>query len=366
MENRKHLIVKKYLKEHSLVESNIISFNNFLEKRMQEIVNEISETIDKEDFEITLGKIAVGKPRVIEADGSSSLITPSEARMRNLTYAAPVTLEITVKKDDQVDSEIVEIGKIPIMVKSKACNSNGMSRDELIKSYHDPLDPGGYFIIRGNERVMVMAEDLAENQPFIESDSRRGLSLKLFSLKGTYRIPVLISESKEGIFEVSFSKLKDIPAVIILKALGMTRESDIQKYIGKETDSVIVNLYDFVNVATKEDAMMYISERANLQGTKKEILDRVRQRIDSYLFPHIGQKKEDRMKKAVTLCKLIKQFLIAKENPNLRTDKDHYANKRVRLSGDLLATLFRVNLGILIRDTKILFKKALKEENSSQ
>ena len=360
MENRKHLIVKKYLKEHSLVESNVISFNNFLEKRMQEIVNEISETIDKEDFEITLGKIAVGKPRVIEADGSSSLITPSEARMRNLTYAAPVTLEITVKKDDQVDSEIVEIGKIPIMVKSKACNSNGMSRDELIKSYHDPLDPGGYFIIRGNERVMVMAEDLAENQPFIESDSRRGLSLKLFSLKGTYRIPVLISESKEGIFEVSFSKLKDIPAVIILKALGMTRESDIQKYLGKETDSVIVNLYEFVNVATKEDAMMYISEKANLQGTKKEILDRVRQRIDSYLFPHIGQKKEDRMKKAVTLCKLIKQFLIAKENPSLRTDKDHYANKRVRLSGDLLATLFRVNLGILIRDIQYSLQKATK------
>jgi len=360
MENRKHLIVKKYLKEHSLVESNVISFNNFLEKRMQEIVNEISETIDNEDFEITLGKIGVGKPRVIEADGSSSLITPSEARMRSLTYAAPVTLEITVKKDDQVDSEVVEIGKIPIMVKSKACNSNGMTREELIKSYHDPLDPGGYFIIKGNERVMVMAEDLAENQPFIESDSRKGLSLKLFSLKGTYRIPVLISESKEGIFEVSFSKLKDIPAVIILKALGMTRESDIQKYIGKETDSVIVNLYEFVNVATKEDAMMYISEKANLQGTKKEILDRVRQRIDSYLFPHIGQKKEDRMKKAVTLCKLMKQFLIAKENPSLRTDKDHYANKRVRLSGDLLATLFRVNLGILIRDIQYSLQKATK------
>ena len=140
----------------------------------------------------------------------------------------------------------------------------------------------------------------------------------------------------------------------------MTRESDIQKYLGKETDSVIVNLYEFVNVATKEDAMMYISEKANLQGTKKEILDRVRQRIDSYLFPHIGQKKEDRMKKAVTLCKLIKQFLIAKENPSLRTDKDHYANKRVRLSGDLLATLFRVNLGILIRDIQYSLQKATK------
>jgi DNA-directed RNA polymerase subunit B len=360
MKNDKHIVVKRYLEDHSLVESNIISFNNFLEKRMQEIVDEISESINTEDFEINLGKINIGKPKVIEADGSSSLITPAEAKMRNLTYAAPVTLELTVKKDDQVDSETVEIGKIPVLVKSKACNTHDMSKEELVETYHDPLDPGGYFIIKGNERVMVMAEDLAENQPFIETNSKGVLNLKLFSLKGTYRIPVTVSENKEGILGVSFSKFKDIPAVVILKALGMTKESDIQKYIGKETDSVIVNLYEFVNLATREDAMMYISEKANLQGTKKEIFDRVKQRIDSYLFPHIGTSKEDRMKKAVTLCKLMKQFLLAKENPSLRTNKDHYANKRVRLSGDLLATLFRVNLGILIRDIQYSIQKATK------
>src|SRR3990172_1603976 len=362
MKAEKHIIVKRYLEEHSLVESNIISFNNFIEKRMQEIVNEIAETINNEDFEITLGKISVGQPKVIEADGSSSLITPHEAKLRSLTYAAPVTLELTVKKDDQVDSETVEIGKIPIMVRSKACNTNGMTKEQLIETYHDPLDPGGYFIIKGNERVMVMAEDLAENQPFIEDNSKGELTLKLFSSKGTYRIPVLISENKEGLIDVSFSKFKDVPAVVILKALGMTKEADIARYIGKETDSVIVNLYEFANIATKEDAMMHISEKTNLQGTKKEILDRVKQRIDSYLFPHIGQKKEDRMKKAVTLCKLIKQFLIAKENPKLRTDKDHYANKRVRLSGDLLATLFRVNLGILIRDIQYSLQKSAKRK----
>jgi DNA-directed RNA polymerase subunit B len=209
---------------------------------------------------------------------------------------------------------------------------------------------------------MVMAEDLAENQPFIETNSKDELTLKLFSSKGTYRIPVLISESKEGTIEVSFSKFKDIPAMVILKTLGLIKESDIAKYIGKETDSVIVNLYEFANIATKEDAMLYISEKTNLQGTKKEILDRVKQRIDSYLFPHISQKKEDRLKKAITLCKLIKQFLIAKENPKLRTDKDHYANKRVRLSGDLLATLFRVNLGILIRDIQYSLQKSAKRK----
>ena len=362
MKDNKHIVVKRNLEHHSLVESNIISFNEFIEHRMQEIVDEISETINKEDFEIILGQVRVGKPRIIEADGSSSLIMPYEARLRNATYSAPITLEITVKKDNQVDSEIVEIGKIPIMVKSKACNTYGMSKDDLIKNYDDPLDTGGYFIINGNERVMIMAEDLAENQPFLEENKRGELRLRLFSSRGTYRIPTTISENKEGIFEVSFSRFKSLPVILVLKTLGLTKESDIAKYIGKETDSIIVNLYEFVNIENKEDAMMHIAEKTSLQGTKKEILDRVKQRIDSYLFPHIGQKKEDRLKKAVTLCKLIKQFLTAKENPELRTDKDHYANKRVRLSGDLLANLFRVNLGILIRDVQYSLQKSTKRK----
>jgi len=365
VDKNKHIVVKKFLQEHSLVESNITSFNNFITKRLQEIVDEVNDSINNDDFEIQLGKIEVGVPVVIEADGSSSNITPAEARLRNLTYAAPITLEISVKKEDQTDSQVVEIGKIPIMVKSKVCNTYGMSKEELIQNYNDPIDPGGYFIINGNERVLVMAEDLAENQVFIESKTKGAteeLSLRLFSLKGTYRIPVSITESKDGLIEFSFSRFKNIPSIIILKALGLIKESEISKLIGKETDSVIVNLYEFVNIGTPEDAMMFIAEKTSLQGTKKEILDRVKQRIDSYLLPHIGLKKEDRLKKAVTLCKLIKQFLIAKENPELRTDKDHYANKRVRLSGDLLASLFRVNLGILIRDMLYSLQKSSKRK----
>ena len=217
----KHLVVKKYLEDHSLVESNIISFNNFIEKRMQEIVREISETINNEEFEITLGKIKVGRPNVIESDGSSSQIMPYESRLRNLTYSAPVSLEITIKKDGQIDSDDVEIGRIPIMVGSKPCNTHGMSKEELVKNYNDPLDPGGYFMINGNERVMIMSEDLAENQPFIEDNSKGNLHLRLFSSKGTYRIPTTISENKEGIFEVSFSRFRDLPAVVLLKTLGI-------------------------------------------------------------------------------------------------------------------------------------------------
>ncbi len=354
----KHLIVKKYLQEHSLVESNILSFNNFIEERMQQVVNELNENLPTEDTEIKLGRIRVEKPNVIEADGSVSHITPTEARLRSLTYSAPIFLEISVRQGQQTESHDVEIGRIPVMVKSKICNIYGMSKEEMEEALIDPLDPGGYFIINGNERVMVLSEDLAANQAFIEKKDK--VSLRLFSRRGAYRIPISISETSEGIIQVSFSRFRDIPSVVLLKALGMLKEAEIAKYIGKETDSLIVNLYEFSEIASAEEAMMFMAEKSALQGTKKEILDRVKQRIDNYFMPHIGTKRENRMEKAITLCKFIKQFLIAKEKPEVVTDKDHYANKRIKLSGDLLADLFRVNLNILVRDIQYSLTKTIK------
>ncbi len=358
-----HILIKKYLEQHSLVESNIVSFNNFINHRMQEIIEELNESMaTDEDIEIKLGKIKVGRPIIVEADGSTHSIMPAEARIRGLTYSAPISVEITVKQQGQIESHNVEIGKIPVIVKSEACNLAHMSKEELISNYIDPLEPGGYFIINGNERVIVMAEDLAENQPFIEKAKNRDVMLRLFSKRGSYRIPISITDTNEGIIEVSFSRFKNLPIIVMLKALGLTKESDIAKYIGKENDSLIVNLYEFVDIQTDKQAMMAIAERTSLQGTEKEILERVMQRIDSYFLPHIGLRKEDRIEKAITLCKFIKQFFIAKENPSSLTDKDHYANKRVRMSGDLLADLFRVNLNILLRDIQHSLQKIQKRK----
>jgi len=94
----KHLLVKKYLEQHSLVESNILSFNDFIQNKMQQIVSEINETLSKnEDIDIKIGKIRIEKPNIIEADGSTTQVTPGVARLRNLTYAAPVFVELRVK-----------------------------------------------------------------------------------------------------------------------------------------------------------------------------------------------------------------------------------------------------------------------------
>ncbi|MDD2444681.1 MAG: DNA-directed RNA polymerase subunit B'' [Candidatus Nanoarchaeia archaeon] len=357
-----HTLVKEYFKNHSLVESNLLSFNDFIDRRMQKIVNELSDSLPTEDFEIKLGKIKVEKPNIIESDGSVKLITPAEARLRNLTYSAPIYLDMNINFAGQTESATVQLGRIPVLVKSNVCNLHGLSEEELLENYIDPKDTGGYFLINGNERVMIMAEDLASNQTFIEfHKAKHRLMLRLFSQRGSYKIPMSLVENADGILEISFSRFRDIPAIILLKALGLTSDAEISQLIGKETDSLIVNLYEHANISNQNEALMWIAEKNALQGTTKEILDRVKQRIDFYFLPHIGLDKDARLEKARTLCKFIKQFYIAKEKPqDAITDKDHYANKRVRLSGDLLADLFRVNMNILLREIQHTLQKTVK------
>ena len=346
-----HTLVKKFLSEHSLVESNILSFNDFIDRRIQTIVEEVNKNLPTEDVKVELGKIRVGKPDMIEADGSKHPLLPAEARLRNLTYSAPVYLEVSIRKDNESDHNEVEIGRIPIMIKSKYCHIYNMKRDELIANHIDPADTGGYFMINGNERVLVLLEDLASNQPFINEDTKnkKKIMLRLFSQRGAYKIPTTINESAEGILEISFSRFKNIPLIPLIKSLGLIKDAEIATLVGKENDSFVVNLYEFTDIHGINDALNLISEKTSMLGTKKEVQEKLKTRIDSYLLPHIGITEENRMEKAVTLCKLMKQFFIAKEK-RVITDKDHYANKRVKLSGDLFSDLFRINLTMLMRD----------------
>ena len=357
MEEKRHVLVKKYLEQHSLIESNIISFNEFVDYRLQQIINTINEELSRDEVELWLGKISVGKPQITEADGSVRNIFPIEARLRKLTYSAPIFLEIGVGSKDYAT---VEIGKLPIMVKSKYCNLYGLSQEELIKNYEDPNDPGGYFIINGNERVLVMVEDLAQNHPFLE-ETPKGLTLRFFSTRGAYRIPITITQSSDGLVLVSFSRFKNIPAILLIKALGLTKDAEIASLIGKESDALIVNLYEFASVQDTESALMAIAEQMGIQGTKKEKIDRAKLRIDSTFLPHIGTKPENRKEKAFSLCKLLKYFLTAKEL-GIKSDKDHYANKRIRMSGDLLADLFRVNLTVFVRDLQHNLQKVIHKK----
>ena len=371
MANSYRSIIDGYFREHSFVESNIKSFNNFMEKGMQRIVNETSEIIptiipqEVENFKIKLGKIYCEKPQITEADGSKRDVYPMEARLRNLTYASPIFLEVSALIDDiQRESFTTEIGRIPIMLKSKYCHLSNLKKEELIEVGEDPDDFGGYFIINGNERVLIIVEDLCGNRLFVTKNATGPSKFtgKLFSERGSFRIPHTIEQMKDGIIYLSFTRFKRISIISVIKALGLTKDKEITDYITtdiKQYDDIFINLVDSIELKNEEEALEHLAKKIGIPNQKEEKYEKIREQLDKYLLPHLGITSKDRIIKAYNLCKMIRRFLIvSKEGHSI--DKDHYMNKRLKLSGDLLGELFRVNLRALVQDMLFNFQRLVK------
>ncbi len=365
------ILVQKFFEGTTLVESDIASFNNFIDVELQKIVdaNKIVEpTIiphNVEEFKIKFDKIWVTKPEITEADGSKRNVFPVEARLRRISYAAPCFIEVSAHINGvQRESFTTQIGSIPIMLKSKYCHLHKMSKEELAAHGEDPADLGGYFIINGTEKVLISVEDLAANKLLIDKESI-GVSEyvgKMFSEGASFKIPHTFEKLKDGIFYLTFTRVRRIPLIVIIKALGLTKDEDIMTFISKERqfDSVLVNLFEFADIKTDEDAMDYIAKKTGITQAKEIRIERMKEILDKYLLPHLGMNPKDRILKAYNLCKLIKRYILVSAGELPLDDKDHYANKRLKLSGDLLADLFTVNLKVLVNDLLYNFQRIVK------
>ncbi|MBI2129265.1 DNA-directed RNA polymerase subunit B'' [Candidatus Woesearchaeota archaeon] len=364
-------LINRYFSEQSFIDSDIESFDNFMEKELQVIIEEnklIEPTIipsNVEEYKIRLDKIWIEKPKITEADGSTNKIFPMEARLRNMTYAAPCFIEISSHINGvQRENFPTQIASIPVMLKSKFCNLHKLSKDELVEKGEDPNDPGGYFVINGTEKVIIKVEDLAANKLLVEEDEL-GVSEfvgKMFSEYGSYKIPHKLEHLKDGIFYLTFTRVKRVPLIIIMKALGLTKDEDIVKFVSQEKqyDPVLINLYEFVDIKTEEDAADYIAKKIGITQSKEIRLERMYEIIDKFFLPHLGTKREDRIYKAYNLCKMLKKFIQVSTGELSLDDKDHYSNKRLKLSGDSLADLFRVDLKVLISDLLYNFHRHVK------
>jgi len=362
--------MRKYFEENSIVASSINSFNRFIEKELQKIINEnrdIEPTIippNVEEFKIRLDKIWVTKPEITEADGSKRAIYPVEARLRKLSYSAPIFIEMSSHINGvQKESFKTQIGSMPIMLKSKFCHLHTLNEKELIEKGEDPDDSGGYFIINGTEKAIVNIEDLASNKFMVEKASL-GVSPfvgKIFSESGSYKIPHQIEKLKDGIFYLTFTRVKRIPLIVVIKALGMTKDEEIMKFIDMDDSSeIIINLYEQLDIKSDEEAIDYMSKKIGITQSRDIRLTRMSEILDKYLLPHLGIEKEDRVMKAYNLCKMLKKFILVANKTLPIDDKDHYGNKRIKLPGDLLADLFRVNLKVLIGDFLYNFQRIVK------
>jgi DNA-directed RNA polymerase subunit B len=324
--------------------------------------------------------IMVGRPVIKEANGATHDLYPMEARLRNLNYSAPIWLEFTVVEDGiEREAEKVHIGDLPVMIKSKKCNLHKdnieMDREPsleeldkfLVDQGEDLCDPGGYFIIGGTERALISLEDLAPNRVMVELNERYGTSLhvaKVFSQKEGYRALTLMEKKKDGVLVVSVPAASgQIPLIILMKALGMESDEQIFKAIVSDpqmANIVYANIEECQNkklyppngIYTTEDAILFLERKFATGQAKEYRAKKVESIIDRSLLPHLGDTADARMKKSIFLGRVARTILELELGHRKEDDKDHYANKRLKLAGDLMEDLFRVAFTNLIKDLK--------------
>ncbi len=337
-------MVMAFEKERGFVNFQIESFNHFIREGIQKIINEIKEVkLSPEigDVKLVFSKMSIGKPVIKEADGSTRQIFPNEARVRNLNYSAPLFIDIIpVMNGIQEKPEKVHVGSIPIMVGSELCSTHGLSEKELVKGGEDPSDPGGYFIVNGTERVLVLIEEIANNKPIFERDGEN-ITVRINSERSGFKQRHLVERKPDGEMTISFANIRRLPITTLLKALGMETDRDISVNISDDQsilNEFYINLYQ-EEAASQKEAIEIMGKKMRVDEDYRE--ERVAQILDRYLLPHVGQETGVRKEKATVLTRIIKKTILLSMDRMPEDDIDHYMNKRLLTSGELLAQLFR-------------------------
>ena len=409
-------LVDYFFKNESVVSHQIDSYNNFVASLgnpnsvMQQIVDETKVSdedlpgtivldpskVGGRDIKVYFGRtrdngkfvgeqtIWVERPEIKEASGASNQIVPNEARLRDLNYMAPIFLKVRVVEDGQEkDSESIKIGEVPVMVRSKICTLYGNNLDQYIEKNNgptnssrkeklqyvgeDPDDSGGYFIIGGSERVIVSLEDLAPNKILVEYEEKyetRVEVAKVFSQKSGFRAMTALERGNDGVINVSVPSVAgSIPLVILMKALGMSKDIDVHNSIASlpQIEPIIYanieeskspKVFPPNGVNTTEDAITYLEKRFAAGQAKEFREKKISQMLDRSLLPHLGDGVEDRLKKAIYLGRMARSLLELHVGVRKEDDKDHLANKRIKLAGDLLDELFRNAFQSIMKDLK--------------
>ncbi len=367
-------VAKSFIEEKGLARQHLESFNRFVQKTIYEIASsrktvhpgparpyyygrrQVEQHPLMFSTYVKIGKLRIGKPLVKEVDGAKRSVTPTECRLRNLTYSVPLYLEMTlVENGIEREPEEIHIGDLPIMVRSVLDPLSHMSNEELVSMGEDGRDVGGYFIINGNEKVVVAQEELAINRPLVSvgggsfaASSKVTYSAKLSSLSQGVRSRIMIDRMSNGTFQAVVTRIRGrIPVAILMKALGLETDKEILMAISPDPEfqnEFILSLLEVSMIGGREEALEFIGNRV-ASGQPREIrIQRAQEILDNYFMPHIGRSSDERIRKrkALMIADMIRRIIELMKGYREPDDKDHYGNKRLRLAGDLIAEVFRL------------------------
>ncbi|CAK0786330.1 DNA-dependent RNA polymerase II [Coccomyxa viridis] len=396
-------VISAFFDEKGLVRQQLDSFNEFICSNMQEIVDEYGTfvvkpesqhdpsmpAVEEKEYKIEFLQIYLSKPTITESDGETSILFPKEARLRNLTYAAPLYVDIKktiiTRQPDGEEEEIEEtypktfLGEVPIMLRSKYCQLEEQSEQDLTTLGECPLDQGGYFIVNGSEKVLIAQERMANNQVYVfrkaqpskysfqcecrsvsESGTRNvsSMSIKMLARSG--------GKGGQAVRATLPYIRSDVPILIIFRALGLTADKDILQHVVYDfgdtamMEALRPSLEEAFPIQSQEVALDYIGKRGSVPGvTKQARVQYAREILQRELLPHIGIGEQTETKKAFFAGYMVHRLLLVALGRRNEDDRDHYANKRLDLGGPLLAGLFRHLFRKVTKDVRGAVQRAI-------
>jgi len=339
-----------FLETRGLVRQHIDSFNYFVNTEISKIVaaNNLVTVPADPSFFLRYEKIHISEPS-IEEDLVPTGITPQQCRLRDISYSAPIVVQVSYKRGNDIVKKEVLIGQMPIMLRSDKCCLNGLDEAGMAREGECPIDPGGYFIIKGVEKVILIQEQLSKNRIILDKDSKGdfGATVTSSTHHTKTRTQIFCKKDQYVLRHNTFSE--DIPIAIVFKGMGIVSDQEIVQLVGTEpfySGGFASSLECCVvhNIRTQQQALDWIGAKLRVffrtYGPKKTKSEEALDKLVSVIFSHVPATKDNLHEKALYIAVIVRRIMRARQDPTLLSDKDYYGNKRLELAGQLLSILF--------------------------
>ena len=329
-------VVDALFRDVSLTRQALFSYDDFVSRIVPHVVDnhrpiEVKADLSCFDDSVTphiikIDSVRYDVPSTVEKNGDIRLCTPMEARVRDLMYSAPMYVNVhythTVSGHKQTKTfKNVYFARMPVMVRSSLCSLN--TGDDYEKN-ECPHDPGGYFIVNGREKTLVVQERISPNIIFCFSPSECLYHAEYDPIGhrvSTLRIKVRKFGSTP--FSVNLPGIEaNIPILILWRALG---GEDDEYHLMIDSVDTRTSEEDAVVAKDKEEAMKWL-------GT---ICEDPVALLERRVYPNIPVDM-----KCTQLILQWKMYLDCLHKRRPYCDRDHVRAKRLDTAGAMLGTMF--------------------------
>ena len=393
-------ILKNHFTTKGFVHHQTESFDQFITVGLPKILTEeppiVIEPDEKEGmapyrkYTVSFSNVHIPKPTVTEEDRVLRSFYPSEARQRDLTYDCPIyatvttILELAEGPPEVMIHLRVTIGRMPIMLRTSLCYLTNMTPAERVQAGECPHDEGGYFIVKGKERVLIPQLRCVYNVPKVleqKTGDKYKYVAEIRSMSeetGHSSLLKAMVGSDNRTLSLSLPYIKEpIPIGVVFKAMGYVEDEEIRDMIGLMCDKteryirlIIRDSYmcddqthgeelymkehpdgdwedvddeersGWKDLQTRKNALKFIGQYAVHTLKEHEMEDYAKQVTCNELFPHMGVTATLR-EKAYFMGFVVNKLLSTHVGLRKDDDRDDYINKRVESSGVLCHELFR-------------------------